>query len=164
SADGHTIYFTAVDKALVNLYAIAVAGGTPKLVAKGGAISQIHSGPDFVLFSKSTMTAPPELFRVSPDGGGTKELTNENGPWLSQTHMPQFDSLTVNGAAGIPVQYWLMKPPNFDPSKKYPAVFLIHGGPQGAWEDGWSYRWNPALWASQGWVIAAPNPRGSSGF
>jgi dipeptidyl aminopeptidase/acylaminoacyl peptidase len=62
------------------------------------------------------------------------------------------------------VQYWLLKPPGFDPARKYPVVFLIHGGPQGAWEDAWSYRWNPALWAAQGWVVAAPNPRGSTGF
>ena len=43
-------------------------------------------------------------------------------------------------------------------------MFLIHGGPQGAWEDAWSTRWNPSLWAAQGWVVAAPNPRGSTGF
>ena len=66
--------------------------------------------------------------------------------------------------AGTKVQYWLIKPPNFDASKKYPVVFLIHGGPQGAWEDAWSTRWNPSLWAAQGWVVAAPNPRGSTGF
>jgi dipeptidyl aminopeptidase/acylaminoacyl peptidase len=62
------------------------------------------------------------------------------------------------------VQYWLLKPPNFDPSKTYPVVFLIHGGPQGDWPDGWSNRWNPSLWAAQGWIVAAPNPRGSTGF
>ena len=68
------------------------------------------------------------------------------------------------GAGGTPIQYWLIKPPNFDPAKKYPVVFMIHGGPQGDWGDAWSYRWNPSLWAAQGWVIAAPNPRGSTGF
>ena len=74
------------------------------------------------------------------------------------------ESLTVAGAGGTPVQYWLIKPPNFDASKKYPVVFLIHGGPQGEWGDAWSSRWNPSLWAAQGWVVAAPNPRGSTGF
>jgi dipeptidyl aminopeptidase/acylaminoacyl peptidase len=62
------------------------------------------------------------------------------------------------------VQYWIVKPPSFDATKKYPVVFLIHGGPQGDWGDGWSYRWNPSLWAAQGWVVIAPNPRGSTGF
>jgi dipeptidyl aminopeptidase/acylaminoacyl peptidase len=77
--------------------------------------------------------------------------------------IPQPESASVTGAAGAAVQYWLLKPPGFDATKKYPVVFLIHGGPQGAWEDGWSYRWNPALWAAQGWVVIAPNPRGSTG-
>ena len=164
SADGHTIFFTAADKGLANLYSVPIRGGTPKLVAKGGTISQIHAGPDFIVYSKSTLTSPPDLFRVSPDGSGLKQLTNENASWLNQITPPQHESLTATGAAGVPIQFWLLKPPNFDPAKKYPAVFLIHGGPQGAWDDGWSYRWNPALWASQGWVIVAPNPRGSTGF
>ena len=72
--------------------------------------------------------------------------------------------MTVPGAGGTPIQYWLLKPPHFDATKKYPVVFLIHGGPQSSWVDGWSTRWNPALWAAQGWVVAAPNPRGSTGF
>ena len=164
SADGHTVFFTAAEKGLANLYSIPVTGGAPKLVTKGGTISQIHAGPDFIIYSKSTFNSPPDLFRVSPDGSGVKLLTNENAWWLNQITAPQHESLTVTGAAGAAIQFWLLKPPNFDPAKKYPAVFLIHGGPQGAWDDGWSYRWNPALWASQGWVIVAPNPRGSTGF
>ena len=164
SANGRSIFFTSSEKGLLNLYVIPVSGGTPRLVSKGGSISQIHAGPDFVLFSKSTMTAPSELFRVSLDGSFTKQLTKENAAWLSQIAVSQPESLTVTGAAGSPVQYWLLKPPNFDPSKKYPAVFLIHGGPQGDWSDSWSYRWNPPLWAAQGWVVATPNPRGSFGF
>jgi dipeptidyl aminopeptidase/acylaminoacyl peptidase len=164
SRDGRSIFFTGSEKGLLNLYVIPISGGVPKLLAKGGSISQIHAGPDFVLFSKSTMTAPSELFRVSLDGSFTKQLTDENGAWLAQTVRPQPESMTVAGAGGTPVQYWLLKPPDFDPSRKYPVVFLIHGGPQGDWSDGWSYRWNPALWAAQGWIIATPNPRGSFGF
>jgi dipeptidyl aminopeptidase/acylaminoacyl peptidase len=164
SSDGRSIFLTTHEKGLVNLYAVAVSGGAPTLVSKGGSISQIHAGPDFVLLSKSTMTAPAELFRVSLDGSSTKKLTDENAGWLSQTAMPQPESLTVTGAAGASIQYWLLKPPNFDASKKYPAVFLIHGGPQGDWADSWSSRWNPVLWAAQGWVVTAPNPRGSLGF
>jgi dipeptidyl aminopeptidase/acylaminoacyl peptidase len=164
SGDGRTIFFTAIEGGFVNLYSVPVAGGTPKLVKKAGTISQIQMGPDFVLFVNSTTVAPPDVYRVAFDGSDTRRLTNENASWLSQTALPQYESLTVNGAGGASVQYWLIKPPNFDPSRKYATVFLIHGGPQGAWDDGWSYRWNPALWASQGWVIAAPNPRGSTGF
>src|SRR5437588_12773963 len=49
-------------------------------------------------------------------------------------------------------------------SENWPVAYIVHGGPQGAWEDGWSYRWNPRLWAAQGYVVALPNPRGSTGF
>jgi dipeptidyl aminopeptidase/acylaminoacyl peptidase len=62
------------------------------------------------------------------------------------------------------MQMWILKPPGFDPQKKWPLAFLVHGGPQGAWGDSWSYRWSPELWAAQGYVVALPNPRGSTGF
>ena len=67
-------------------------------------------------------------------------------------------------AGGTPVQMWILQPPGFNPKKKWPLVFLVHGGPQGAWEDSWSNRWNPEVWAAQGYVVALPNPRGSTGF
>jgi dipeptidyl aminopeptidase/acylaminoacyl peptidase len=70
----------------------------------------------------------------------------------------------VKGAGGADVQMWIIKPPGFDATKKYPLVFWVHGGPQGAFMDAWSTRWNPQVWAAQGYVIAMPNPRGSTGF
>ena len=91
-------------------------------------------------------------------------MTRENDAWLKDVASTAPESLTVAGAGGARVQYFVLKPPAFDASKKYPVVFLIHGGPQGDWGDGWSHRWNPALWAAQGWVVVAPNPRGSTGF
>ena len=162
--DGTSIWFTAGEKAAHNLYVLPVSGGDPKRIAKGGVISQIVPGSNYVVFSKSTLTSPAELFRVSADGTGIKQLTAENAAWLRQVDIPEPESVNVRGAGGTPIQYWLLKPPNFDPARKYPVVFLIHGGPQGAFDDAWSYRWNPALWAAQGWIIAAPNPRGSTGF
>jgi dipeptidyl aminopeptidase/acylaminoacyl peptidase len=62
------------------------------------------------------------------------------------------------------VHAWIFKPDNMSAGKKYPFVYLVHGGPQNAWLDAWSFRWNPALWAAQGYVVMAPNPRGSTGF
>jgi dipeptidyl aminopeptidase/acylaminoacyl peptidase len=162
--DGRSIWFTAGEKGTENVYVVAVSGGTPKLVAQGGAISAVTPGADFAVFAKSTLKAPAEIFRVAANGGATTRLTAENDAWLTQVDVPQPDSLSVTGAGGASIQYWLFKPPNFDAARSYPVVFLIHGGPQSAWEDAWSYRWNPALWAAQGWVVAAPNPRGSTGF
>jgi dipeptidyl aminopeptidase/acylaminoacyl peptidase len=164
SPDGRSIWFTASEKATENLYVVPVTGGMPTLVARGGSITAIQPGADFVVFARSTLTAPPDLFRISTDGRAMSRLTTANDAWLAGVDVPAPASLTVPGAAGATVQYWLFKPPNFDAAKKYPVVFLIHGGPQGDWGDGWSSRWNPALWAAQGWIVAAPNPRGSTGF
>jgi dipeptidyl aminopeptidase/acylaminoacyl peptidase len=164
SKDGGTMWFTAGQNARENLFVVPSAGGTPKRVAEGGTIASAKPGDGFVVFAKSTLTAPPELFRIAADGSGARQLTNRNAPWLKEVSFTAPESLTVTGAGGAPIQYWLIKPTDFDPAKKYPVVFLIHGGPQGAWEDAWSNRWNPSLWAAQGWVVAAPNPRGSTSF
>jgi dipeptidyl aminopeptidase/acylaminoacyl peptidase len=163
SRDGATIVFTATSHGADNLYRVPVAGGTPQEVAKGGSIAAAQAGPDFAVFSKATLTSPPELFRMGRTGE-PQQLTHENDAWLKEVSIEKPESQTVPGAGGTPIQYWILKPPAFDASKKYPVVFLLHGGPQGAWDDAWSYRWNPSLWAAQGWVIVAPNPRGSFGF
>jgi dipeptidyl aminopeptidase/acylaminoacyl peptidase len=161
--DGASIWFTAGEQARTSLFSVPLAGGQPKRVLKMGSIAGIQAGPDFLTFAASSLTAPAEVFRVGTDGAGLRALTKANEKWLSQVAFAQPESLTVT-AAGGPVQYWLIKPPAFDASKKYPVVFLIHGGPQGVWGDAWSTRWNPSLWAAQGWVVVAPNPSGSTTF
>ena len=163
SPDGKTIWFTAVREGTGNLYTMPAAGGTPKLVVQGGAVGAFQPGNGLTVFARSSLVAPPDLYRLAGDGT-TRPLTSENAGWLAAVDLPRPASLTVTGAGGTPVQYWLLKPPHFDATKKYPVVFLIHGGPQSSWEDAWSTRWNPSLWAAQGWVVAAPNPRGSTGF
>ena len=163
SPDGTTIWFIAVRNGMENLYTIPATGGTPTLAVQGGAVSAFQPADGFAVFAKSSLVAPADLYRVASDGT-TRQLTNENAGWLSAAELPKAASMTVTGAGGTPIQYWLLKPPHFDATKKYPVVFLIHGGPQGSWVDGWSTRWNPSLWAAQGWVVAAPNPRGSTGF
>jgi dipeptidyl aminopeptidase/acylaminoacyl peptidase len=162
--DGNSIWFTAPQQGREDLFSVAAAGGKPVDVIQGGSISSVRPGAGFAVCLKSALTAPPEIFRVSADGKDVKALTHENAAWLEEVTFAAPESLTASTPAGEKIQYWLIKPPRFDASKKYPVVFLIHGGPQGAWDDAWSARWNPSLWAAQGWVVAAPNPRGSFGF
>ncbi len=75
-----------------------------------------------------------------------------------------FEELTWAGAAGAKVAGWLVRPPDFDASKKYPLLVLIHGGPQSVWNNNWGYRWNAQIYAARGYVVFLPNPRGSVGF
>jgi len=92
------------------------------------------------------------------------QLTRFNDSVLSQVAMPPLESFWFTGAHSDKVQGFLVKPPNFDASKKYPVKFLIHGGPQGAWGDDWSYRWNPELFAANGYVVVMINFHGSTGY
>src|SRR5262249_22260057 len=116
-------------------------------------------------YTRASLTSPPEVFIM----GGPNQLpsprnvSRANDTVLADLDLPKPESVTVK-VEGAEMQMWILKPPGFDPKKKWPLVFLVHGGPQGAWEDGWSYRWNPSLWAAQGYVVALPNPRGSTGF
>jgi dipeptidyl aminopeptidase/acylaminoacyl peptidase len=83
---------------------------------------------------------------------------------LASLDLPDMESFWFTAADGTKVQGFLIRPPNFDPAKKYPLKFLIHGGPQGAWGDSWSYRWNAELMAASGYVVLQINPRGSTGY
>jgi dipeptidyl aminopeptidase/acylaminoacyl peptidase len=91
-------------------------------------------------------------------------LTHLNDAVLSQISMSPIESFWFTGANKTKVQGFLLKPPSFDANKKYPVKLLIHGGPQGAWGDDWSFRWNPELLAANGYVVVMINPRGSTGY
>ncbi|VTT97315.1 peptidase s9 : Dipeptidyl aminopeptidase/acylaminoacyl peptidase OS=Singulisphaera acidiphila (strain ATCC BAA-1392 / DSM 18658 / VKM B-2454 / MOB10) GN=Sinac_5836 PE=4 SV=1: PD40: PD40: Peptidase_S9 [Gemmataceae bacterium] len=117
----------------------------------------------FALLSAS-ITAPPEVYAVFNDiDRAAVKVSKANDTLLAELDLPKPESVKVKIEDGE-MQMWVLKPPGFDPKKKWPVVYLVHGGPQGAWEDGWSYRWNPSLWAARGYVVALPNPRGSTGF
>ncbi len=142
---------------------------TAGLSGQCAALSVSRDGKRCV-FTLAKMNAPPEVYMANlvdvanQEAGAVKPLTHHNDALLAQLDLPRPESVTVKGAGGTPMQMWVLKPPGFDAKKKWPLVYLVHGGPQGAWEDGWSYRWNPELWAAQGYVVALPNPRGSTGF
>ncbi|MGH7223332.1 MAG: prolyl oligopeptidase family serine peptidase [Gemmataceae bacterium] len=120
-------------------------------------------------WTNAAMDHPNEVM-VSGTGGLSdyttnpqETITHTNTKLLAELDLPRPESVKVKVEGGE-MQMWILKPSGFDPAKKWPLVYLVHGGPQGAWEDGWSFRWCPELWAAQGYVVALPNPRGSTGF
>jgi dipeptidyl aminopeptidase/acylaminoacyl peptidase len=117
-------------------------------------------------FTRAAMHHPNEV-HVALDAGADWDVfnaTKANDKVLAELDLPRPDYVNVLGDGGHPMQMWILKPPGFDEKKKWPLAYLVHGGPQGAWEDGWSNRWNAQIWAAQGYVVALPNPRGSTGF
>jgi dipeptidyl aminopeptidase/acylaminoacyl peptidase len=130
-----------------------------------------------LFFTRMSLKRPNEIWKLVlpekvdwdnlPRG---ESLTHFNDAVLSQIDMSPLETFWFKGANEDEVEGFLVKPPNFDPSKKYPVKFLIHGGPQGAWGDDWSYRWNPELFASptsstsSGYVVIMINFHGSTGY
>jgi dipeptidyl aminopeptidase/acylaminoacyl peptidase len=163
--DSKTLYFTAEEKGLVPVFAVGLKDGKVRKIADGGCHGSLSVSRDgkLLAFTRSRLQHPDEVF-AGPPGGDARNLTRANAELLAELDLPRPESITVAGAGGTPMQMWLLKPPGFDAKKKWPLAFMVHGGPQGAWHDGWSFRWCPELWAAQGYVVALPNPRGSTGF
>jgi dipeptidyl aminopeptidase/acylaminoacyl peptidase len=169
--DGQTLYFTADDNAAVPIFAVSVPKCTVAKLIEGhsNASLTISASGDVLAFTRAALDRPAEVF-VSKLHTGSPEhpapphdVSRANAALLAELDLPRPESVWVE-VEGARMQMWVLKPPGFDPHKKWPLAYLVHGGPQSAWEDGWSYRWNPELWAAQGYVVALPNPRGSTGF
>ncbi len=163
SPDSQTLYLTAGDNATDPIFSVPAAGGTPRKLAEGTFGDVRASGP-YLVAAEQSLTHPPEIARLNAAGGGLTRLTRFNDAFLATFKLKPAESVRYNGAAGKSVQAWIVKPPDFDPAKKYPLAILIHGGPQSTWTDGWTYRWNAQVFAGAGYVVFMPNPRGSPGW
>lgn len=166
SSDSKTIYFLAENETLQPVYAMeARAGAAPKKLLDGFNAEFDFSGDGKTLeATRSSLTMPNEIFTASLDGSGLKQLTHANEAILSKVEMNSPEKFWLDGAEGTKVQAMLIRPPNFDASKKYPMLNLLHGGPQTMWSDDWGYRWNPEVFAGAGYVILMINRRGSTGY
>lgn len=167
SPDSKIIYFTAQNEINNSIYKLDIESGDIKLFHKDNFNTSLSISNDgkTLFFLKQKANLPAEIFSISTDGKNTlRQVTIVNKDLLSQIEMNPVETFWCEGANGDKVQSILVKPPFFDSSKKYPMVFLIHGGPQGAWEDNFHFRWNYQMFASQGYVVVAPNPRGSTGY
>ncbi|MGZ4787381.1 MAG: dipeptidyl-peptidase 5, partial [Terriglobales bacterium] len=166
--DSSRIYFTSEYHGEAPLYEVAVTGGPVHKVADGFFDSpQVSKDGQSIWVAGMTIAMPSEIFvvHVNGKGGAMKtQLTQINTPVLSQVDMQPLEPFWFTGAANAKVQGFIVRPPNFDAKKKYPVKFLIHGGPEGAWGDDWSYRWNPELFAAEGYVVVMINFHGSTGY
>ena len=167
SADSKTIYFTAEDETMQPIYSMAPrAGDVPKkLIANSYnlGISLSNDGKTLV-FERTSLSMPAEIFAASSDGSGVRQLTHQNDSILASLKMNEPETFWFEGAGGTKVQAMLIRPPDFDAVKKYPLLVLLHGGPQTMWTNAWGYRWNQELFAAQGWAVLLINRRGSTGY
>jgi dipeptidyl aminopeptidase/acylaminoacyl peptidase len=163
--DSDTIYFSAPEKAEQPLFKTSVSHPKVEKVAEG-YFGDFHVTPDgkTIISTRMSVTAPNEIYAVSTENGQATQLTHENDVLLAELDMNPAESVWTKGADGAKIQSLIVKPPAFDAGKKYPAIVLIHGGPQSDWADAWSYRWNAEMFAAHGYVVIMTNFHGSVGY
>ncbi|KAF7519151.1 hypothetical protein G7054_g13179 [Neopestalotiopsis clavispora] len=173
--DGHSLYIEALDSGRAALFTIdLLPNAVPTPVVRDGSVSAYHDLPTEdehgehqlmvtssslvepwycqIVRPRETIASPPQILsKISWQAN--IDLSREQ---ISEIHFP--------GAGDYKVHSWIVKPRNFDANKKYPLCILVHGGPYAAWIDGWSTRWNPVVWAEQGYVVVTPNITGSQGW
>ena len=166
SPDSKFIYFTSQDEIYNSTFKVDITSGKTDIVLKEHSNTDIALSPDGnkVFFKQERSDLPYEIFAVKNNGEGIEQITSVNRDLLAELKMNPIETFWSDGAEGAKVQSILVKPPFFEANKKYPLIFLIHGGPQGHWEDEFHYRWNLQMFAAQGYVVVAPNPRGSTGY
>lgn len=166
SPDEKFIYFTAGERGKSPIFRIPIGGGVPQKILANVFATNLRITPDgkAFVFASSSMTSPTEIYTSNVDGTGLTTLTSVNSQLMSRANLKPAEEVEWTGAVGKKIHGYILKPTNFDASKKYPLVVLIHGGPQGAWSDNWGYRWNPQVFANAGYVVFAPNLRGSTGY
>jgi dipeptidyl aminopeptidase/acylaminoacyl peptidase len=160
------ILFSAQDRGRVSLFKVSVPSGVvTKLVAAGTNSDPLLSrdGTQLV-FLRQTASRPTELFVADSSGSNARQLSHVNDAALAGIQMGALEEFEFQGGGGDKVHGFLLKPPGFDPKKKYPLLMLVHGGPQGAFGDEFHFRWNLQMFASPGFVVAAINFHGSTGY
>jgi dipeptidyl aminopeptidase/acylaminoacyl peptidase len=164
------IFYTSGQEGESPIFMTGIDGVTAFIENQGefGDLHPLNDGYTIVA-ARMTVQNPSEVVSVRmitgvPLGRRTAPITHLNDTLLSQLDLPAQESFWFTTADKTKLQGFIIRPPGFDAAKKYPVKFLIHGGPQGAWGDSWSYRWNPELFAANGYVVVMINPRGSTGY
>ncbi len=170
------IYFTSGQQGESPLMLATIDGHSayvldPNLFPRLGEFSDIHPLRDgyTIVASRMRVDAPAEMSAVSiasdiPLSDKLLQITHFNDALLAQLDLPKMEDFWFAAEDGTKLEGFLIRPPGFDATKKYPVKFLIHGGPQGNWGDDWSYRWNAELFAANGYVVVMINMRGSTGY
>jgi dipeptidyl aminopeptidase/acylaminoacyl peptidase len=185
--DSQNVFIVAEDRGRELIGVASINGGVKPIIANTASNGiTISSDGKTLAFTRSSLAVPSEVFAANTDGSEARQLTQTNATLLAGLDLNPGEDFEYEGAK-TPVVHtaklgplkasadigrgkaamihgFIVKPPQFDKTKKYPMILLIHGGPQGAWLDSWGYRWNPQMWAARGYVTVLINPHGSTGY
>jgi dipeptidyl aminopeptidase/acylaminoacyl peptidase len=183
SASGKKLYASVPDEAKRQIYAVDAGSGKAQKIAPqssaaassqaavstpGSAVSlrvmQARGAGERLVFLHESLVAPADVWSCAADGKDVVRLTSVNDDLLSRAHRSQPQEIWFDGAGGARVHAWMFPPVDRQEGNRYPLLLLVHGGPQGSWDDRFSYRWNPQIFAGAGYAVLAPDPHGSVGY
>ena len=174
SPDGARIFAVAENTGQDSLFAIDVKDGKARTLIKEGTVNAFDLAGDRIVYALSTLRSPAELYSTSmtgwqrqeqlAGGGGVNQLTNINAEKVAAARMGEYEQFSFLGWNDETVYAYVVKPVDFDPAKKYPVAFLIHGGPQGSFGNVFHYRWNPQAYAGAGYAAVMVDFHGSTGY
>ncbi len=164
SADGKTLYTTTDDHANVPLFAVDIASGQVTRLITHGKVMGFDAANNRLLVARADFKHPTDLYLADAHDEHFHQVTHFNSKRLAHIQFGDYRFFTFRGWNGDTVQGYVMRPANYEPGKRYPVAFLIHGGPQGAWLNEFHYRWNPEVYAGAGYAVVAINFHGSRGY
>jgi len=165
SPDGLSLYADAGNIGNHSIFRITLAEGMVQALLTRNTNASPRPLPDGrLLFARDKFTSPVELFVRPADGGDPLQITHLNTDRLASIEFGPYRQFSFVGAHGDEVFGYFIEPVNREPGKKYPLAFLIHGGPQGSFDDHWHYRWNPEIYAGHGYAVVAIDFHGSTGY
>jgi dipeptidyl aminopeptidase/acylaminoacyl peptidase len=164
SPDGGSIYFEGDVKGRGPIYRLDLGKDRVRPVHTDGVFSgwELDAAGKWIYYTRSHIGEPFEMLRVKSGGGKAERLTHFNDALYDEVDFRPAEEISVDSGRGYSIQCWIIKPHDFDPSQRYPLILNVHGGPQGSWSD--RYRGDWQVYPGKGYVVAMPNPTGSSGF
>ena len=164
SPDSKTLLATAGNLGNVTLFAIDARNGSVSTLTREGHARSPGFAGDRIVFGLDHLRSPVELYTIRPDGSDQRSITRINAETLASVELGEPEQFTFAGWNGETVHAWVVKPADFDPDRKYPVAYLIHGGPQGSFDNDFHYRWNPQIYAGAGYAAVMVDFHGSTGY
>ncbi len=164
SADGKTLYTVADDMGEHPLFAVDIASGAVRRVAGEGSIGSVSLAGGQLVYTRNSLKSGNQIVVQPLRGGEPRALTASAQAQLPNVRFGDFEQFSFKGWNNETVHGYVVKPWNYEEGKQYPVAFIIHGGPQGSFGNGWSYRWNPQTYAGQGYAVVMIDFHGSTGY
>ena len=164
SADGRTLYAVADNLGQTSLFGVDAATGRVRTLVRDGHVGSPAAIRGRVVFTLDHLKSPAEIYSVRPDGGDLRSITRINTGRIASARLGEPEQFTFKGWNNETVHGYIVKPVDFDPRRRYPVAFLIHGGPQGSFGNDFHYRWNPQAYAGAGYAAVMVDFHGSTGY